>query len=63
LKSGDHIVCCDDTYGGTGRQFREVAEKIYGMVVDFVDLNTKEDLEAAITPDTKVSSNDCRWFG
>jgi len=38
LKSGDHILCVDDVYGGTGRFFRKIAVEIYGMTVDFVDM-------------------------
>jgi cystathionine gamma-lyase len=48
LKTGDHIVCGDDVYGGTGRFFRECAEKVYGMEVTFVDTNDTEALSAAI---------------
>ena len=29
LKSGDHIVCMDDLYGGTNRYFRKVRNTIY----------------------------------
>ena len=28
LKSGDHVVCMDDLYGGTNRYFRKVRNKI-----------------------------------
>jgi cystathionine gamma-lyase len=39
LRKGDHILCEDDVYGGTGRYFRRIAVEIYGMEVDFVDMS------------------------
>lgn len=31
LKSGDHILCCDDVYGGTNRYFSKVCSKSYQL--------------------------------
>lgn len=56
LKSGDHILCVDDVYGGTGRFFRRVAVEIYGMQVDFVDMTNLKAFKAAFKSNTKVSS-------
>jgi len=41
LKSGDHIVCGDDVYGGTNRFFQNIAVKVHGQRVSFVDLSGK----------------------
>lgn len=51
--SGDHVVCCDDVYGGTQRYLRRVAVK-GGLRTDLVDLTDLEKVEKAITPETKV---------
>ena len=41
LRSGDHVVVCDDVYGGTGRLFRRLYAD-YGISFDFVDLSVSE---------------------
>ena len=53
LKSGDHAVLSDVVYGGTMRLFREV---LGGLGVDstFVDTSVAANVEAAITPATKI---------
>lgn len=38
LKSGDHIISCDDVYGGTQRYMRMYAQDKFGVKVDFVDM-------------------------
>ncbi len=54
LTTGDHIVCIDDVYGGTGRLFRAVS-KTSGVSADFVDFTTDiKNLTAALKPTTKV---------
>lgn len=42
LKTGDHIVCIDDVYGGTNRYFLNIAVKVNGMKVSFVELAGKD---------------------
>ena len=54
LKTGDHIICVDDVYGGTGRYFRKMAVPIYGMEVDFVDMTSMDSLRAGIKENTKL---------
>lgn len=36
LKSGDHVLCCDDVYGGVNRFFSRVANRM-GIETTFVD--------------------------
>eukprot|EP01084_Bolivina_argentea_P230537 388918_1 len=38
LKTGDHIICIDDVYGGTNRYFQNIAVKVNGMKLSFVEL-------------------------
>ena len=52
LKSGDHVACCGNVYGGTFRIFTKLYKK-FGVEVDFVDASNPEVLESAIKPNTK----------
>lgn len=54
LTAGDHIICCDDVYGGTQRYLREIAAKRGKLDVDFVDLNDFEALEKVRKAETKL---------
>ena len=40
LNSGDHIVACDDLYGGTYRLFENVKKRASGIKCDFIDFST-----------------------
>jgi cystathionine gamma-lyase len=53
LDAGDHVVVSDDVYGGTFRIFDKVFRRA-GLTYSFVDLSRPENLEAAITPKTKM---------
>jgi cystathionine beta-lyase/cystathionine gamma-synthase len=53
LKSGDHVVVTDNTYGGTFRLFDKVLTK-YGMDFSYVDTSRPELIEAAMRPATKM---------
>ena len=53
LKSGDHVVVCDDAYGGTYRLFRRVLES-YGLEFTFVDMTDLAATERSIRPNTKM---------
>lgn len=53
LKSGDHVVLSEVVYGGTIRLFHEVLENL-GISATFVDSSEAANVEAAITPATKI---------
>ena len=53
LKSGDHILCSDDVYGGTFRLFDKVLTR-FGLQFTFMDLTDLKKVEAAIRPETKM---------
>ncbi len=53
LSSGDHVVCCDDMYGGTLRLFERIFRKL-GISFDYLDLSEPEALKGAIRPNTKL---------
>ena len=53
VKSGDHVVVSDNTYGGTFRLFSRVLAN-YGIEFSFVDTTDVGNVEAAIKPNTKM---------
>lgn len=53
LKSGDHVVACDDVYGGTFRLFEKVFLQM-GITYSMVDFCDLKKIEEAITPSTKL---------
>jgi cystathionine beta-lyase/cystathionine gamma-synthase len=53
LKSGDHVVVTDNTYGGTFRLFDKVLTK-YGLEFSYVDTSQPELIEQAIRPETRM---------
>jgi len=53
LQSGDHVLLCDDVYGGTYRSFDKVFKQ-FGISYDRVDMTDLNALEAAFTPKTKM---------
>jgi cystathionine gamma-lyase len=53
LKSGDHVLCCDDVYGGTFRIFDKVFKRL-GIEYSFVDLGDLKKAEAAFRPNTRM---------
>jgi len=53
MKSGDHVVCSDNVYGGTARLFNQVMEK-FGVAFTYVDSSVAENVAAAIRPETKL---------
>jgi cystathionine gamma-lyase len=53
LETGDHVVACDDVYGGTFRLFHRVLEKV-GLRFSFVDATDVRNVERAIEPQTRL---------
>jgi len=52
FSAGDHLVVCDDVYGGTYRALTGVFSRL-GIQSTFVDATSVEAIAAAIRPDTK----------
>ena len=50
---GDHLVVCEDVYGGTFRLLSTLLAG-WGLSVSFVDATSLEAIEAAIRPNTKA---------
>ncbi|MGH7601661.1 MAG: trans-sulfuration enzyme family protein, partial [bacterium] len=53
FKSGDHIVCTHDCYGGTERLLRTYGE-LFGLQTTYVDMSRLEQVKAALKPNTKA---------
>ncbi len=53
LRSGDHVIICNDVYGGTFRLFNQVFRN-FGVTFDRVDARNSRNLERAIRPSTKM---------
>jgi cystathionine beta-lyase/cystathionine gamma-synthase len=53
LESGDHVIVTDNTYGGTFRLFERVLRK-YQLSFSYVDTSDLGQVEAAITPATRM---------
>lgn len=53
LKSGDHVLCGDDVYGGTFRIFDKVMKQ-WGLEATFMDMSDPAKVKAAIRPNTRM---------
>ena len=53
LKSGDHVVCGNDLYGGTPRLFNQVMTG-FGLEFSYVDTSDAQNVERAIRKSTRM---------
>src|SRR5579872_6968883 len=53
LKSGDHVVCGNDLYGGTPRLFNQVIAN-FGVEFSYIDTSAAENVERAIRKNTRL---------
>jgi cystathionine gamma-lyase len=53
LQAGDHVVACDDLYGGTYRLFTKVLAR-FGLEFTFADLSDPASLERHLKPNTRM---------
>lgn len=54
LNPGDHVVVCDDVYGGTFRLFNAVKTRSQGLEFSFVDMTDTGNIEKTIKPNTRM---------
>ena len=57
FKTGDHIIVCDEIYGGTTNIVQNVLVPNYGLEIDFVNFSNLDNVRKAIKPNTKLI-----WF-
>jgi len=53
LSAGDHIICEDNTYGGTPRLFNQVLAR-FGLEFSYVDTRDPDQVREALRPNTKL---------
>lgn len=53
FQAGDHVIACNDLYGGTYRVFTQVFQR-WGIAFDFVDARNLSHIEAVLRPETKL---------
>ncbi len=53
LKTGDHVICGENVYGGTPRLFNQIVAG-YGIEFTYVDTANQEALRQALRPNTKL---------
>ncbi len=53
LRTGDHLICSRDVYGGTARLFNQIVCH-YGIEIEYVDTSDTNAVAAAIRPNTKL---------
>ena len=53
VKAGEHVVACDDLYGGSVRLFDRVLQE-HGLAFSYVDLSAPEALATAMRPETRL---------
>jgi cystathionine beta-lyase/cystathionine gamma-synthase len=53
LKTGEHVICSHNVYGGTTRLFNQIVRH-YGIEIQYVDTGDLAAVEAAIKPNTRL---------
>lgn len=53
LKSGDHVVCGENMYGGSHRLMERIYTR-FGLTFSFVDSRDIRNIEAALRPETRM---------
>lgn len=53
FRTGDHIICTNDCYGGTERILRLYSES-FGFEVTYVDMGNLDEVKKALKPNTKA---------
>ena len=53
FKTGDHVICGSNVYGGTPRLFNQVVAN-YGITFSYVDTTDPENVRRALTPQTRL---------
>lgn len=54
LKPNDHVIVCDDVYGGSYRLFEKVRKHSAGLQFSFVDMTNMQALQAALRKETRM---------
>lgn len=53
LSAGDHVIFCEDTYGGTYRMMKLILNR-FGLKSDFIKMDDPDSISKLVTPATKM---------
>jgi cystathionine beta-lyase/cystathionine gamma-synthase len=53
FRTGDHVICGENVYGGTPRLFNQIVAR-YGIEFSYVDTSDPENVRRTIRPETKL---------
>ncbi len=53
LRTGDHVLCSRNVYGGTARLFNQIVRH-YGIEIEYIDMQDVDALARAIRPSTRL---------
>jgi cystathionine gamma-synthase len=53
FRTGDHIICTDDCYGGTERLLRLYSD-LFGFEITYVNMRNLDEVKSALKPNTKA---------
>lgn len=53
MRTGDHVICGANVYGGTPRLFNQIITR-YGIEFSYVDTSNPENVREAIRPETRL---------
>ncbi len=53
FRSGDHVICGENVYGGTPRLFNQIVTR-YGIEFSYVDTSDADNVRRAIRPSTRL---------
>src|SRR3989344_1234244 len=53
LNAGDHVLFCEDTYGGTYRLMKLILSR-FGLKSDFIKMDSPDSISKRVTKDTKM---------
>jgi cystathionine gamma-synthase len=53
FRTGDHIICTNDCYGGTERLLRLYSD-LFGFEITYVNMRNLEEVKSALKPNTKA---------
>ncbi len=54
FKTGEHVIVCQDVYGGVRKYMEDMATNCEGLNIDFADLSSPENLTKLVKPNTRA---------
>ena len=54
IKSGEHVVCINDVYGGTQRFFRRISNPMHQIEYSFINMESMDVVKSSLTEKTRM---------